>query len=208
MKNKKNKAFSFFDLSVNVDSKIVKKDDFTKALDVESFYNLVKQKSVEYKQGVVKECELIKKKASDEGFAEGLESVLKHTVSVDKVLESYKKEMSSKIVDFAISVSEKIVSESLKMNPEFIEHIVKDALKDITQRNKVEIHLNESDIPRVNEAEIKSMLHQVEIFLIKPDKKLQPGECKIYTGQEIIEVTFPVLFDKLKNVARDFVRTA
>ena len=207
---KKKRSSALFSLLngdyVSSDETIIEKENFTKLLTITELQKEVAQRAEEYKKNVVKESEQVKKAAYDEGFKEGIDQFVSQVAALNKTCEAFKAKVNEKIIKFSVNAVEKILHKELALEPEAIERIVEEILKEVSQSYKVVIHLNEEDIPRVNEGKLKEILQQVKLFEIKPHKDLNAGECTINTEKEVIKLHFKDLLEKLEFVAEKFIK--
>jgi len=205
------KYFSLFnkeELHTAPDTKIIPAKDFQRLHDAHDILSLVKKDAKEYRESVVKECELLKESAEDVGFHTGLEKLNDHILHLDHLLKNISKEIHKKILPLALKAARKILGEELKIHPDRIVEIVMQALKPVTQHHKIIIYANKSDIDILEskKAKIKKILEQVDSFSIHERSDIEPGGCIIETEAGIINAQLENQWRALESAFESFMK--
>lgn len=189
--------------------KIIPSEEFSTLHDASEILHIVKKEAEEFKRDTVKEMELIKTQAFEEGFQEGLLALNKHVLLLDEELKKIRKDIQQKILPLAIKAARKIMGEELKLHPDRIVDIVMTSLKPVTQHRKIIIYANKADLEQL-EAEkpkIRQMFEHLENLSIQERADIEPGGCIIETEAGIINAqletqwrTLEIAFDAfMKN---------
>ncbi len=206
-RRKKFTLLSHEDVSLEPGEKVISKAEFSKVVSAQEILKEAEKQTKEYKELVIEECEKIKEVAYKEGFQEGLKQLNEHILSVGHLLKTVRDEVNKKILPLAIQAAKKILGEELKLHPDRIVEIVKQALKPVMQHHKIVIYLNKLDLERVEKKkkEVRKMLDQAESFSLKEREDIEPGGCIIETEAGIINAQLENQWRALETAFKAFM---
>lgn len=176
------------DVLLSPEQKVIPEEEFSILIQASELLQKAKDEIKHRTDQNKKECKEEKKRAYDKGFQQGLEKLNQHVLKLDHELKLFKKEIHEKILPIALKAARKILGEELKIHPDRIVEIVKQALKPVTQHRKVRIftHRSDLDLLEKKKTNIKKILEQVEMFSIEERDDIEPGGCIIETEAGII----------------------
>lgn len=171
--------------------KVIPAEDFSTLMEASEILNHAKEDAEHYKQEIRKECQQLKEKAKEEGFAEGLQKFNEHLIHFDKQIRLIRTDFQKQILPLALKAAKKIVGEQLSLHPETIVDIVIQALAPVTQNHRFTIYVNKADkeILEAQKPEIKNILEQVQTLTFQESNDIAPGGCKIVTDSGIIDAS-------------------
>lgn len=188
------KFFSYIkegDIHLDSESKVIPREEFSILLESSEVLERAKQDALQYKQEVEKECEELRNKAKEEGFAEGLAQFNDHLIAFDNSLKQIRHEMQRQVLPVALKAAKKIVSKELELFPETIVDIVLQALAPAKQNHKLTIYVNKEDKEALesNKGRIKEVLEQLQSLSIQERADVTAGGCIIETESGIINAS-------------------
>jgi type III secretion protein L len=177
-------------------------------LDASEALQRVDQEIQDYKDEVAKECEYLKEKAKEEGFAEGQKEWAEQLAYFKSEIERIEKEVNNTLSPLALTAVKKIIGKEIEMNPDVILDIVKTALKPVSQHKKITIYVNKDDLDRVEEKrqEIKGGFEHLETLSIKSRDDVQPGGCVVETEAGIINAQLESQLKALESAFTTFFK--
>ncbi|MEI6243280.1 MAG: FliH/SctL family protein [Chlamydiota bacterium] len=169
--------------------KIISSSDYTKTKKLTQLTKETKKAAELYKQEIATECETIKSIAAQDGFQEGLEKFTKVIIHFDEQTQSLREEFHNNVLQVALTVLKKFLSEQLKIHPEWISPIVMQALKPVTQHHHVTIYVTKKDKEHLEKEkeEILKMLKNIETFSIEIRNDIPEGSCEIVTEAGMVK---------------------
>jgi type III secretion protein L len=175
----------------STEEKVIPAEDFSTLMEAKEILDRAKDDVVHYKKKTEEECERLKERAKEEGFAEGLQKFNEHLIHFDKQIRVIRMELQKQILSIALKAAKKIVGEQLSLNPETIVDIVIQTLAPIAQDHHFVIYVNKVDkeILEAQKPKIKSILDQVQVLKIQERDDITPGGCIIETPRGIINAT-------------------
>ena len=182
--------------------KVIPSEEFSTLHDASEILHIVKIEANEFKKEVVKETEVLKDLAFQEGFQEALNSLNSHIHLLDEELKNIREEVQKKIAPLAIKAIRRIIGEELKLHPERIVDIVLTALKPVTQQKKIILYVNKADIEQLeaNKPRIKEIFEHLENFSIQERSDIEQGGCIIETGAGIVNAQLENMLRSLETV--------
>ena len=151
-----------------------------------------------YKENAFQDIEKQKEAAKQEGYKAGLETAQqekKDTLNAlkseflgtindaisekNKIIQSSEKE----ILTLAIAIAEKVTQTTVENTPSVFQNILQEAMKKITDKEWVAIHVNPNDIELVRNYQhrFEKELRDIKKIEIKEDNKIEPGGLVIET---------------------------
>jgi len=168
--------------------KIIPAKEFTTFKNAKEILKKVKSDAAIYKKEVAHEGEKSKELAFNEGFQEGLISLNKHFLALDKELKDLREDIQKKLLPLALSAARKLMGEELRLHPDRIVDIVLTSLKPVTQHRKIIIYVNKVDLEILEEKKsvIRGIFEHLENLSIQERSDIEPGGCMIETEAGII----------------------
>ncbi len=175
----------------NTGEAIIPAEDFSLLLTASQILAKAKEDAETFKKNLSEEASLLKERAKEEGFEEGLSQFNDKLLALDEQLKLLKIELQNQILPIAIKAAHKIVSTELKMRPEVIVDIVIKALNPVLQSKQVTIVVNKLDKEALESAKphLKTLLEKVDSFTIIDRPDVSQGGCLIETEAGIINAT-------------------
>jgi type III secretion protein L len=122
------------------------------------------------------------------GYQEGLTKFNEWIVHFDAMTRETKHEAQKSIVPIALKAAQKIVSEQIRLHPETVVSIVKNALSAVSQHKKFRILVSkiDKDALEAGKPEIQNILPQLEVLEIEARSDIPQGSCRIETEKGVI----------------------
>lgn len=122
------------------------------------------------------------------GYQEGLTKFNEWILLFDAMTKETKHEAQKSIVPIALKAAQKIVSEQIRLHPETIVSIVKNALGSVSQHKKFRILVSKADkdAMETNKPELEKVLPQLETLEIEARSDIPQGSCRIETEKGVI----------------------
>lgn len=206
------KFFSFIyqgEIHPATEEKVILAEDFSTLMEAIEILNRAKEDAEHYKKKIEEECEQLKEKANEEGFAEGLQKFNEHLIHFDKQLRLIRMDLQKQILPLALKAAKKIVGEQLSLNPETIVEIVIQTLAPVTQNHRFIIYVNKIDkeILETQKPKIRSILDQVQTLTIQERNDISPGGCIIETESGIINASIENQWRALESAFEKYTQT-
>lgn len=181
--------------------------EFSLAAKANDILKTVKEEAAIFKQDTVIEAEKTKELAFQEGFQEGLLSLNKHLLALDKELTELRHDIQKKILPLSLKAARKIIGEELRLHPDRIVDIVLNALKPVTQHKKITIFVNKIDLLELeeNKSKIKKIFEHLESLSIQERDDIEPGGCIIETEVGIINAQLENQWRALESAFESFM---
>ena len=173
------------------DDKVIPAEDFSTLMTAQEILVRSKEDAEHYRKQVDVECEGLRAKAKEEGFAEGLSQFNEHLLSFERNLRHLRIELQKQILPLALKAAKKIVSKELELAPETIVEIVIAALSPVSQNHRFTIYVNKADKDTLeaNKPKVRDILDQVQTLSIQERADVAPGGCIIETESGIINAS-------------------
>jgi|SRR3989344_842486 len=188
--------------------KIIPAKEFSVIHEASELLHIVKKEAEEFKQRTAEDAEVIKKKAFEEGFQEGLTSLNKHLLTLNQELKHLREDIQKKILPLSISAARKLIGEELKLHPDRIVDIILTSLKPMTQHRKIIIYVNQTDLHQIeaSKSKIKQIFEHLESLSIQPRDDIEPGGCIIETEAGIINAQLENQWRALESAFESFMK--
>jgi type III secretion protein L len=182
-------------------------EEFSKLVKANDILKTVKHEAEVFKKKTAEEAETIKEQAFQEGFQEGLLSLNKHLLALDKELKDLRQEIQKNILPLTLKAAQKIIGEELKLHPNRVVDIIMNALKPVTQHKKIIIFVNKFDVQELekNKSKIKKIFDHLESFSIQERDDIEPGGCIIETEAGIINAQLENQWRALESAFESFM---
>ncbi len=196
------------DLRAKPGKKVIPEAEISELMSSAQIIEKVKEDAHQYRLKIVKECEILKEHASQEGFNEILLKLNQHVLSLNELLKTVEKDVHNKILPLALKAARKIIGEELKLHPDRIVDIVLQALKPVLQHHRVTIYVNKADLETLEskKSKIRKILEQVESFSIQERNDIEPGGCIIETESGIINAQLENQWRALESAFETFMK--
>ena len=126
------------DYSSCKDEKLMKREMYEAAEKANMIIEAAKKKS---KEIIVEE----QKKAYEAGYHEGMSQAVGFIVKAQSYYEQVLKENEKKLVELALRIAEKIIGESIKLEPEMVMNIVQRCMLRYKMQNNIIVKINPED---------------------------------------------------------------
>jgi type III secretion protein L len=204
------KFFSLFsnkEVHIAPGRKAIPASEFSSLSDGNEILEIVKREAENYKKETALEAEKIKEQAFQEGFQEGLVSLNKHLLAVDRELKQIRDEIQKKILPLSLKAARKIIGEELRIHPDRIVDITLTSLKPVTQHRKIIIYVNKADLDMIeaNRPKIKKIFEHLESLSIQERGDIEPGGCIIETEAGIINAQLENQWRALESAFESFM---
>lgn len=141
-----------------------------------------------YQQGFEKGYQEGLEKGSIEGEARTLNELKVLLDSFDSIIKQTKDELDNNIealqldvIKLAVQIADKITASQLELNPELINDIVFDMLKELSDVDELNIYINTQLLQYIDQEELKAKFIKQNIEF-HADNNLNPGDCIIETN--------------------------
>lgn len=188
------KFFSLFyqgDVHLATDKKIIPKEELSTLVSAQDVLEKAKEDAAAFHVATEKECEEIKKKAYDDGYAEGLHQFSEHLLQFEKELRKIRHETQKQLLPLALKAAKKIVGKELELHPESIVDMVMQTLSPIRQNHRIKIYVNKVDKDALDKEKgrIKEVFESLQSLSIQERADVAPGGCIIETESGIINAS-------------------
>ncbi len=171
--------------------KIIKKDAFEDLLSSKELLLKSQEESKQILEEAHKESLIIKEKAKEEGFSEGLNQFNEQMLLFEDKLKVLKHELQKAVLPLVLKSTKKIIGEELKQYPESILAIVMQSIKSVIQSKIVKLYVNAADLEYLESEKetLKKNFERLESFQIEKRDDIERGSCIIETERGILNAT-------------------
>ncbi|MCH1429636.1 MAG: HrpE/YscL family type III secretion apparatus protein [Chlamydiales bacterium] len=196
------------ELLANLDKKVIPSEDFSKIIEAQELIEHIKESTKNYKEQVATECERIKEKAQEEGFAEGLSKWNEQLALLEQETETVKNEMQKIIVDLAMKAAKKIVGQEIEQNPNAIVGIVSNTLKPVSQHQKITVYVHPSSVQALekHKPQLLQIVEHAKSFSIEEKDDIKLGGCVIETEAGIINAELDLQWQALETAFQTLIK--
>ncbi len=140
-------------------------------------------------------------------YAAAVRSVFETVTQIGKEKEAFLEKSQDEILALSLRAAKKMVLAELVQTPEALLNIVMDAIRRITDKDKVIIKLNtkDADHMRQHQASIFAQMPDIKSLEIHEDARIEEGGCVIETRLGYIDAT---LETKLSILEKAFIKVA
>jgi type III secretion protein L len=188
--------------------KVVPAKEFSTLENASEILKTVQAEAIVFRQNTAVEAEKVKEEAFQEGFQEGLVSLNKHLLELDRELKHLREDVQKKLLPLALKAARKIIGEELRLHPDRIVDIVLTSLKPVTQHRKITIYVNRADLQNLEEhkSKIKKIFEHLESLSIQERGDIEPGGCMIETEAGIINAQLENQWRALESAFESFMK--
>lgn len=168
--------------------KIIPASDISTLIDAQEVLAKIKSDAERYKQDVAQECEKLKEKAQQEGFAAGNLQWTEKIAQIEAEIVKVRQELEKMLVPVALKAAKKIVGREMELSKDIIVDIVANTLKSVSQHKKITIYVNKKDLESLEQgrSRIKEIFESLEVLSIRERNDIAQGGCVIETEGGII----------------------
>lgn len=197
------------DLHPSTDEKVIPASEFSTLVEAKEVLDKAGEDAEKYLEETHKECEKLKKKAKEKGFAEGLEKFNEQILHMDGQLKALRHNLQQMVLPIALKAAKRIVGKELDTFPETIVDIVMQAIAPISESHRVTIYVNKQDKEFLdkNKPKLKEILQQAEIVTIQEKSDVAPGGCIIQTEGGMINATIENQWRALERAFETYKQT-
>jgi len=170
----------------------------------------------EHRAETEKRIRAAQSEAYEKGFAEGsakerreLSEAIKTAVSLILELEYIRREtlerMEVRILDLAFAIAAKVIHQEPRANPEIVVHVLKAAIRNLTDRDGIRIHVNPKDheyLVSINPEALKEVEGLRNAVFVK-DEGIKRGGTLVETAFGEVDAR---LEEQLSEIGKAFVQ--
>lgn len=169
--------------------------------------------SEEIRTQVEERVKIALKETYDRGFSEGVtegmdrekselslaaESVAKLSRELKRLKEEFLESSEKEIIDLVFSIAGKIIHKEVSVDREVVLSVLKDAMKNIQERDGVRIRLNPEDYRYIKEAK-PDFLDSFGNMSIEKDEKIGQGGAVIETHFRAVDARLDQQLNKIRD---------
>ncbi|QVL57590.1 MAG: HrpE/YscL family type III secretion apparatus protein [Simkaniaceae bacterium] len=190
------------------DEKVIPSEAFSELLNATEVLKKAKDDVKTYLSNNKEECKRLMEEAKEAGFNEGLSQFNKQIFHYEQRIKEMEHELQKMILPLALRAAKKIVGRELQSNPETIVDIVRQTLKPVTQHHHIKILVAKEDkeILEKKKKELRTILEQVQTFIIEEKEDITPGGCIIETEAGIINASLENQWRALESAFEAFMK--
>jgi type III secretion protein L len=190
-------------------TKVIPAEEFSQLIQASEIVARTKQEEILFRTAIAQECEILKERAEEAGFDEGLKRWNGQIAALEHEIPKVRKEMEGAIVPLALTVVKKIIGKELETKPETIVDIVATALKTVSHHKKITIYANGGDLDylEANKPRLKSLFEHLETLSMSARADIAPGGCVIETEAGIIDAQIDTQLEAFEAAFLHFFET-
>ncbi len=158
------------------------------------------------------------KRAYAEGFAQGendaralaeqrlnpLVATLENLIAeLTDTRSKLQRQIESEVVELALRIGRKVVGAALHTDPELVAGIVRQALNNVEDPEKISIRLNPADIEQLRTTQAQEILGtHAERIQFEEDKTIEAGGCLVHTEYGDIDARIAKQFEAIEEAFR------
>lgn len=118
--------------------------------------------------------------------------------------DTYIQSTEAPIVELVMEIARKVIREELRIHPDHVVAIVRDALRRIKGVDTVRVLVHPADLERVrqNRIHLLTVLEGVERLEIVEDRRVEAGSCRIETGQGTYDARLSTQLELIEHALR------
>lgn len=164
--------------------------------EAQSIIETAEKRAAELNSAAINAYEDAKRQGFQQGYNEGLSHSTKTAVRIIQQASYINQQLSEEAAKLAIAICEKIISEQVKVSPEFIKRIAQKALSQSVLGDKVIFVVNSQDKEILEkEKELLSKLATGAAILFETDDEIQRGGCIVKTDFGEVDALIPSLIE-------------
>lgn len=125
-----------------------------------------------------------------------------HSLRVE--FDAYLQATETPMLELVMEIARKVIREELRMHPDHILALIRDALRRIKGFGAVRIFVNPADLDRVRQhrASLLSVLDGIDQLEILEDRRVEAGSCRIETEQGTYDARLSTQLELIENALR------
>jgi flagellar assembly protein FliH len=148
----------------------------------------------------------------EDGLAEVSSAVLalgEANIGVQALLEDVAAKVERDAIEFALALAAKILSGALQAKPELVLEVVQGAIRRISDRRRITVLVNPSDLQTVQSAvgDLQAQGNGVELCDVQADPRVQPGGAIVRTAEGEVDASVQTQLDRAREVVLDELET-
>lgn len=189
---------------VFTEGKIIPKEEVEEITRVQKLTEELEQFIEDEKVRQQEAYEAKKIEGFEAGYQEGLIKFNEWILQFDAMTRETKHDAQKSIVPIALKAAQKIVSEQIRLHPETIVSIVKNALSSVSQHKKFRILVSkvDKDALEAGKPELEKVLPQLEVLEIEARSDIAQGSCRIETDKGVINADMDRQWKALEEAFR------
>lgn len=189
--------------------KVISSEDFSSFIQAKEVLDKAKEESLDYREDIAKECEVLRERAEVAGYEAGLTKWNEQIAYLERQVIQIRKDMENAIILLAMTAIKKIVGREIEINPETVVDIVATALKPVSQHKKISIFVNRLDYDEIEKKRprLRQIFEHLEMLTIQVRDDVTQGGCIIETEAGIINAQLENQWKALENAFYYLMRT-
>ena len=189
---------------VFTEGKIIPKEEVEEITRVQKLTEELEQFIEDEKVRQQEAYEAKKIEGFEAGYQEGLIKFNEWILQFDAMTRETKHDAQKSIVPIALKAAQKIVSEQIRLHPETIVSIVKNALSSVSQHKKFRILVSkvDKDALEAGKPELEKVLPQLEVLEIEARSDIAQVVCRIETDKGVINADMDRQWKALEEAFR------
>lgn len=205
---------------IAANQRVLPAESIGQLLDAEEVLAKVHEDAEKYKVEVAKECEKLKEKAEQEGFAAGYQKWAEQITALENEIIKVREDLEKTLIPVALKAAKKIVGREIELSEDTIVDIVSTALKAVSQHKQITIFVNKKDLDPIEKgrSRLKEIFESLEVLSLRDRDDIPRGGCVIETEGGIInarlenqwsalEKAFTILMKKPKEAPKQVAAT-
>lgn len=137
------------------------------------------------------QAEELRQKGYDEGYQEALGQYTEQTTRALLEVEQLKSTLEPDYITLVRTCVEKILGQELRLNPDAVIGIVRNALRDATQQREIIVRVNPEDAEhlRKNQRRLMDVLARASAIDVRDDPSVSRGGCVVVTELGTIDAS-------------------
>lgn len=156
------------------------------------------------------QAEELRQRGYDEGYQEGLGQYTEATAKALRDIEQLKLQLEPEYIALVRACVEKILGQELKLSPDTIVGVVRNALRDATQQREimVRVHPEDAEALRKNQRRLLDVLARANNIEVREDPSVARGGCIVVTELGMIDASLERQLKALEKVLEDELAVA
>jgi len=151
------------------------------------------------------QAEELRQRGYDEGYQEGLGQYTEQTLAKLREIEQIKAELEPQYVGLVRTCVERILGQEMKLHPDAIVGIVRNALRDAVQQREivVRIHPDDADQLKKNQRRLLEVLARASAIEVREDPSVTRAGCVVITELGLIDASLERQLKAIEKVLED-----
>ncbi len=151
------------------------------------------------------QAEELRQRGYDEGYQEGLGQYTEATAKALRDIDALKLTLEPEYIGLVRACVEKILGQELKLHPDAIVGMVRNALRDATQQREIVVRVNPEDAEALkkNQRRLLEVLARANAIEIREDPSVARGGCIVVTELGMIDASLDRQLLALEKVLED-----